>query len=189
VSAAPVLLAVGRFVDKKCPDLTIAAFAAAARRHPEARLRMIGDGPLLEPCRALAKRLGVEAQVSFLGPQPPDVVRQQMQHARAFVQHSAEAPTGDSEGLPVSILEASASGLPIISTRHAGIPEVVLENETGVLVDERDIVEMTAAMVRLIEDPALAGRMGEKGRARVAAEFAIERTIGGLWQILSACVN
>ncbi|MEJ7616714.1 MAG: glycosyltransferase [Pyrinomonadaceae bacterium] len=99
----PVFLAVGRFVDKKAPQLTLLAFAEVYRAHPEARLRMIGDGPLLDACRDLAEGLGLAPAVSFLGVQPHAAIQEEMRGARAFVQHSVEALSGDCEGTPVAI--------------------------------------------------------------------------------------
>jgi glycosyltransferase involved in cell wall biosynthesis len=124
-AAPPTALAVGRFVDKKAPHLTILAFAEAHRRNPAARLRMIGDGPLFGSCVDLVSSLGLDEAVAFLGQQPHHVIAAEMRAARCFVQHSVQAWNGDSEGTPNSILEAGASVLPVVATRHAGIPEVV----------------------------------------------------------------
>jgi colanic acid/amylovoran biosynthesis glycosyltransferase len=111
-NSAPILLAVGRFVEKKGPQLTLAAFAQAQQVVPEARLRMIGEGPLLDECRALVNELKIAGAVDFLGAQDHSIVQNEMQLARAFVQHSVQASNGDCEGTPVGILEACASGLP-----------------------------------------------------------------------------
>ncbi|MQA28888.1 MAG: glycosyltransferase [Luteitalea sp.] len=185
-SADPILLAVGRFVDKKAPQTTIGAFADAYRGCTAARLRMIGDGPLLAECRELAQALGIAHAVRFLGSQPPDVVRLEMRQVRAFVQHSVAAASGDSEGLPLSILEAGATGLPVVSTRHAGIPDAVIENETGILVDEGDVAAMTAGMRAVLQSPPLAGYLGLNARVRIRHHFSIERSITGLWEILQS---
>jgi colanic acid/amylovoran biosynthesis glycosyltransferase len=180
----PCFLAVGRFVDKKAPQLTILAFANVSREVPAARLRMIGDGPLLESCRVLVERLGLQQAVRFLGAQTPAIVRQEMQRARVFVQHSVRASSGDSEGLPNTILEAGAAGLPVVATRHAGIPEIVIDNQTGILVDEHDVAGMSAAMTSLLCDPTRAERFGRSARQRIQNHFSIERSIAGLWLIL-----
>jgi colanic acid/amylovoran biosynthesis glycosyltransferase len=182
--APPTFLAVGRFVEKKAPQLTIAAFASVWRRHPEARLRMIGEGRLLGACQDLAQGLGVGEAVTFLGTQPHDVVAEEMRNARAFVQHSVIAADGNSEGMPCSILEASASGLPVVSTKHAGIPEIVLDGETGFLVAERDVDSMARHMERLVMDPALAAEVGRAGRRRIAEHFSMDSSIARLWDIV-----
>jgi colanic acid/amylovoran biosynthesis glycosyltransferase len=182
--APPTFLAVGRFVEKKAPQLTITAFASVWRRHPEARLRMIGDGRLRGACEDLAEGLGIREAVVFLGTQPHDVVADEMRRARAFVQHSVVASDGNSEATPQSFLEACASELPVVSTRHAGIPEAVLEGETGFLVDERDIDGMARHMERLVVDPALAAELGSAGRSRVEEHFSLDTAIASLWDVI-----
>jgi colanic acid/amylovoran biosynthesis glycosyltransferase len=187
-SAPPVLLAVGRFVEKKAPQLTLRAFAAAHEVRADARLRMIGDGPLLDECRALARSLDIGDAVTFLGAQPHEVVGREMRAARGFVQHSVEASNGDCEGTPVGILEACASGLPVVATRHAGIVDVIAEGQTGFLVDERDVDGMSRHVLRLIEEPELAGRLGRAARQRIEGQFSMEDSFGRLWTIIEACI-
>lgn len=184
----PVFVAVGRFVEKKAPHLTLRAFAEALRAHPSARLRMVGEGPLLESCRALASELGVGDAVEFLGAQPHERVQEEMRAARCFVQHSVEAPNGDCEGTPLGILEAGASGLAVVSTRHAGIPDAVVEGETGLLVEEGDVGGMAEGMKRLAADAALAGRMGRAARRHIVENFSVERSDRSLWAIIESCM-
>jgi glycosyltransferase involved in cell wall biosynthesis len=186
--AAPLFLAVGRFVEKKAPQLTLRAFAQAHKASPEARLRMIGDGPLLDECRSLVKDLKIDSAVTFLGAQPHTVVQEEMRLARAFVQHSVQASNGDCEGTPVGVLEACASGLPVISTRHAGIMDVVVEGQTGFLAEEHDVEGMTQNMLQLIRDPELAGRMGRASRLRIKNHFSQEQSDGRLWSIIEGCI-
>jgi colanic acid/amylovoran biosynthesis glycosyltransferase len=185
----PAFLAVGRLVEKKGPHLTILAFVKLLQDVPEAQLRMIGDGPLLGPCQDLVHALGIQESVIFLGAQPHDRVRQEMQQARAFVQHSVQALTGDSEGTPVSIIEAGASGLPVVSTRHAGIPDVVMEGKTGFLVSERDVNGMAHYMRLLTEDPQLASRIGRAARQHIQSRYSMEQSISRLWAIIEASVD
>lgn len=186
--APPVAVAVGRLVEKKAPYLTILAFARAHRDHPDARLRMFGDGPLLGPCRDIVAALGLEHAVTFHGDQPHGVIRDEMRAARCFVQHSVQALNGDSEGTPNAVLEAGASGLPTIATRHAGIADVVRDGETGFLVDERDVAGMAAALSRVFADPALAARVGRAAREHIASEFGIERRLAALWAVIEGVV-
>jgi glycosyltransferase involved in cell wall biosynthesis len=187
--APPLLLAVGRFTEKKAPQLTLAAFADVHRLQRHAKLVMIGEGPLLEECRVLAERLHIGAAVSFLGAQSHDTIQRQMSQARGFVQHSVEAPSGDCEGTPLAILEAGATGLPVVSTRHAGIPDVVIEEETGFLVDEGDVDSMARCMLLLVEDSELAGRMGRAAQERIQLHFSKQRSLEQLWRIIETCVE
>jgi len=186
--APATFLAVGRFTPKKAPQLTLKAFAQVRHRVSGAVLRMIGDGPLTADCRRLARDLGIEQSVTFLGEQPSAIVRKELRSARCFVQHSVVAESGDSEGTPVAILEAGATGLPTVATRHAGIPDVVIDGKTGFLVDEYDVDSMAQQMVRLAEDPALAARLGGAARTRIEDRFSIERSITELWRIIQSCV-
>jgi glycosyltransferase involved in cell wall biosynthesis len=187
-NAPPVFVAVGRFVEKKAPQLTLRAFAEVHGELPEARLRMLGEGPLLEECRALASDLGVGGAVEFLGPQPHERVQEEMRGARCFVQHSVEAPNGDCEGTPVGVLEAGASGLPVVATRHAGIPDAVVEGETGLLVEEHDVAGMAAHMKTLARDPTLAATLGRNARRHIAENFSMERSDQRLWSIIESAV-
>lgn len=187
--ADPLFIAVGRFTEKKAPQTTISAFARVLKICPRARLRMIGEGPLLKQCQDLAWNLGVSDSITFLGAQDHSIVQGEMRSARCFVQHSILAPSGDCEGTPVSILEAGAAGLPVVSTRHAGIPDVVVEGETGFLVDEGDEVAMADHMIDLAKHPDLAATMGKAAREHVRENFSMERSLGNLWAIIQRCIS
>ncbi|WP_425038218.1 glycosyltransferase [Primorskyibacter sp. S187A] len=160
-------LAVGRMVEKKAPLVTLQAFLGATRDQPGAHLDFVGDGPLLEPARALVDKAGATAQVSFHGAQPHDFVRRKLQDTEFFLQHSITAKNGNTEGLPTAIQEAMAAGCLTISTRHAGIPEAIDEGETGWLVDEHDAAGFEAAIARAMQAE---NRSDMALRARAVAE-------------------
>lgn len=170
------VLAVGRLVEKKAPHLTIEAFSRIAHQFPKARLDMVGNGPLVDRCRALIRELGISERVTLHGAQGPDVIAQLLQEATVFMQPSVIASNGDAEGLPVSILEAMASALPVVATRHSGIPYAVVDNLTGRLVEEHDVNAMATAMAELLDDPDRAATLGAAGRERVLAYFTQEKT-------------
>lgn len=180
----PTFLAVGRFVDKKAPFLTLLAFKAVVEKNPQAQLKMIGEGQLLETCKRLVQSLSLSEQVEFLGACSHEEVAEAMQTARAFVQHSVTTSYGDSEGTPVGVLEAGASALPVIATSHAGIKDVVIEDKTGLLVDEGDIEGMSEQMLQVTETPQLAGEMGKAARARIEKEFSMDQSLEKLWSII-----
>jgi len=161
------------------------AFKELLDHFPSARLIMVGDGPMLEPCIHLSKALNISNSIEFTGPLKHDNVAMLMQKVRAFVQHSVTPDSFDSEGTPVSILEACASGLPVISTRHAGIKDIIIENTTGFLVDEFDINEMTKHMLSLAQDPKLARDIGENARKNTLDNYTMEKSIDNLWKIIS----
>jgi glycosyltransferase involved in cell wall biosynthesis len=185
----PRFIAVGRFVEKKAPHLTLEAFAAVHAALPGARLTMIGDGPLLSTCRDWASRNGLSGAVHFAGVQSRDDVSRAMAESRVFVQHSVTASNGDSEGLPLAVLEAGAHGLPVVATRHAGIPDAVRDGLDGFLVSERDVQGMAAAMLRLANDAALAGQLGAAFRTRVEELFSRERSLLRLLAVMESTAN
>lgn len=181
-------LSIGRFVDKKAPYLTIAAFKEVLNKFPKAKLIMLGDGPLLNTCKNLAKMWAIEKSVEFAGIKKPSEIVALFENSFAFVQHSIQAENGDSEGTPVAILDAQAAGLPVVSTYHAGICDVIVHNETGLLVEERDVDGMTKNMIRLLEEHGLAQTLGSKGRQRTADLFSIDRHLKTLERIIEeAC--
>jgi glycosyltransferase involved in cell wall biosynthesis len=181
------VLAVGRFVEKKAPYLTILAFKKVLEWLPEARLVMAGGGILYDVCCKLIKALHIEHAVELRGIIDHDDVATLMQQSRVFVQHSLVPASGDTEGTPVAILEAGAAGLPVVSTKHAGISDVVVDGKTGFLVDEGDIDAMSDHMYQLLSNPVLAGEMGKTAREHISANFAMERSIERLRNIIERC--
>ena len=179
-AAPPVCLAVGRFVAKKGPLHTIRAFAS----QPQGQLWMVGEGPLLAEAKVLAEQLDLGQRIRFLGVCSQVEVAALMRQARVFVQHSLVAPDGDSEGNPVAVMEAQLSGLPVVATRHAGIPEVVIDGETGLLVDEGDVRGMSVAIERLLQDPDLCTQLGTAGRCHVEQGFTLENHLMDLSRFL-----
>ena len=178
------VLALGRLVEKKAPHLTIRAFALAAKDHPLAHLDIVGDGPLRGAVEAAAAEAGLGDRVTLHGALPHEACRALMRRAQIFAQHSVTAANGDTEGAPVAVAEAMATALPVVATRHSGIPEQVLDGETGILVAEGDVAGMGAAIARLLADPGLAARMGAAGRARALERLDQSRLLDELRSIL-----
>lgn len=168
-------ISLGRFVHKKAPYLTILAFKKVVEKFPGAKLIMVGDGELLGVCKNVSIALNLENNIEFKGVQNPKEIRNLLQESIAFVQHSIIAENGDSEGTPVSVLEAQAAALPVISTFHAGIPDVVANNETGFIVKEGDVEEMANFMIKVLEDKKLAAQLGQAGRERTKKYFSQEK--------------
>ncbi len=188
-AAPPVFVAVGRFVDKKAPHLTVLAFKKVAEACPDARLIMVGDGELQEACKQLTKALHMADIVEFTGARPHTEVAALMRKVRGFVLHSVTTSDDDMEGTPVSVLEAGAAGLPVVSTRHAGIKDVVIHGETGFLVDEGDIEAMAAYVLQLVRDPDLAARLGQRARQHIDANFSMDKSISSLWNIIESVIR
>ena len=174
------ILAVGRLVEMKAPQLTLAAFAEVAQRFPQARLDLVGDGPLGALCSAFVAERGLGDRITLHGAQSNAVVAALMARAALFVQHSVTDSRGRIEGFPVAIAEAMATGLPVVSTRHSGIPEHVRDGISGHLVAEGDVAGMAQAMAGLLADPAAGVRMGLAGRAWALEHLARPRSYARL---------
>ncbi len=178
-------LAVGRFVPKKAPILTLDAFRRALDEGADLQLDYIGDGELLPAADQFVRAFGLQERVTLHGTQPSDVVRGHLAEADLFVQHSEEeAATGDSEGMPVAILEAMAQALPVVSTRHAGIPEAVADGVTGYLVDEGDSAAMGERIAALARDPEKRLAFGVAGWSRAREHFSWPRERQRLLEVL-----
>jgi glycosyltransferase involved in cell wall biosynthesis len=173
-------IAVGRFIEKKAPYLTILAFKKVVDIYPATKLVMVGDGQLLEMCQNLARALNLANNIEFSGVLTPAEIQLLFSDSIAFVQHSIITESGDAEGAPVAVLEAQAAALPVLSTYHAGIPDVVINNETGLLVDEYDVDGMANNMIRIIREEGLAQKLGAAGRKRILESFTMEKHLGTL---------
>lgn len=184
----PVFLSVGRFAETKSPHLTILAFEKVVKKIPTAKLVMIGKdggGELFEACKILVRSLQLETQIEFKEIVSPEEVGSEMKKVRVFVQHSITTPINhDKEGTPIAIIEAQAAGLPVVATRHAGIKDVVLENETGFLVDEFDIEAMANVMIQLANDDALVFKMGKTASEKIHTNLLFNNYIENLSVVL-----
>lgn len=161
------ILFVGRFVEKKGIRHAIEAFKDVASEIGNAELRIIGDGELKDEIVGMINAFGLREKAVLLGPMPQSAVLKEMEGADIFLLPSVTAENGDREGVPVSIMEASATGLPVVSSLHTGIPEVVIDGKTGFLAPEKDTALLARRLKDLIRDPDLRSRMGKEGRANI----------------------
>ncbi|MEB2778318.1 glycosyltransferase [Algoriphagus sp. D3-2-R+10] len=167
------VLAIGRFVEKKAPHLILLAFQKAKERCPDLCLKFVGSGELMTVCQDLSKALKI-SDVHFVGVLSPEEIATEMSKSFCFIQHSKQAANGDKEGTPVAILEAMAAGLPVISTIHAGIPEVVNDEINGHLVAEGDVEMMSRRLIELYMDRTLVMKLGQNGKHFIAINFSLE---------------
>ena len=178
-------LAVGRMVGKKAPFFTLEAFRRALKVNPRLRLDYVGDGDLFDEVKQFVHMHALRDRVVLHGSQPNHVVQGLMQNAHIFMQHSRTDPaTGDEEGMPVAILEAMANSLPVVSTRHAGIPEAVLENVSGYFVGEGEIDCMASYIKKLSDNSTLRRQLGHAGWARAKEHFSWEKEKYALLKLL-----
>ncbi|MBN1268842.1 MAG: glycosyltransferase [Kiritimatiellae bacterium] len=168
----PVLFSVARFVEKKGLDVALKAVAVLRDRGLRLRYRIAGYGPLEPVLFALRDELGLREHVQFLGAQSIDNVLRELAAADLSVQPSRTASDGDMEGIPVSLIEAMASGVPVVSTHHSGIPELIEDGVSGFLVPEQDHVALADCLQHGLEMSA-EGRepIRRAARARVETEF------------------
>lgn len=167
------LVTVGRLVEKKGTEITLRALARLRETSPEARFRLkiVGDGPLRPRLEALCDALGLREHVAFLGALPHARVAQALARADAFVLPSVVASDGDMEGIPVSLMEAMASGLPVVSTRHSGIPELIEHGVSGLLAVERDVGDLSRQLNRIMADPQARAAFARAARRTVERHF------------------
>jgi colanic acid/amylovoran biosynthesis glycosyltransferase len=184
----PIILHVARLVEVKGTVHLLRAFAKLG--HGQAELLIIGAGPLAKPLAAEAAALGIAARVRFLGPQPQQAVLDWMRKAAMLVLPSVRTGTGRIEGLGMVVLEAAASGVPVIGSDIGGIPEAIIDGETGFLAPERDHEALALRMAQLLNDPDLRRRMGAAARALMERRFdlvAQTRTLETLYdEVLAA---
>jgi len=184
--ADPVrLLAVARAMPKKGLDILLEALARLPAELAW-RLDHVGSGPLLEELRARALRLGIAEKITWHGGQPQPRVIALMQAADLFTLPARIAADGDRDGLPNVLLEAMATGLPVVSTPVSAIPEAVEDGRSGLLVPPDDPPALTAAIERLARDPRLRQQLGTAGREAVLARFTDEAGLDRLAARLGA---
>lgn len=164
-------IACGRFVAKKSPLTTIRAFAKVVEAHPGAKLTFIGDGELLDDAISLANELNLQENIDFKGVLNPSEVAAELQKHAIFVQHSIRTEQNDSEGTPLSILEAAACGLAIVATNHGGISDVIQNEVTGYLVEEGDVEAMGKYMLELYNNEPLRSELGDRARSVILNEY------------------
>jgi glycosyltransferase involved in cell wall biosynthesis len=172
----PNFLVVGQLARRKGHDVLLHALA---RLRHEARLTIVGDGPERERLERLASELGVRDRVSFEGARGQHELRGYYEAADVFCLPSFQ------EGLPVVLMEAMAFGVPVVATRIMGVPELVDDGVSGVLVTAARVDELATALDELLDDPARAEAIGRVGRERVRREYDLEANVGRLSELLT----
>lgn len=164
---------VGRLVEKKGCGILIGALSLMGANGMRVRLVVVGDGPQREELERQSKELGVAAD--FVGTQPASEIRTLYARARVFCLPSITAANGDAEGLPIAILEAQASGLPVVTSARGGATEGILDRQTGFAVSERDVEELADRLNQVLSNDELARSMSESGPRFIAERFDLGR--------------
>lgn len=180
---------VGRLIEKKHPIATIHAFKLVKEKFLFVKLTLIGTGPLFNKCKQLINQLDLDESVNLAGSKDHKEILDEYANHDIYVQHSVSSSRGDQEGFALSLTEAMCAGLPVISTLHNGIPENVVDGETGFLVTEFDYEEMANKMIYLIEHPEMIKKMGQNGRKRVKKYFDQKIRVKNMSNLLSELAN
>src|SRR6266550_2619446 len=180
----PRIVSVGRLVPFKGFDDLIDACAELARRRIDFVCDIIGDGPRRETLQAKIEQLDLSSRVNLLGSLSQGAVLEKLQAAQIFALASTTDAQGATDVFPTVILEAMASARPVVSTRLAGIPELVVDGQTGMLAPPGDSTALADALEQLLRDPELRLRFGHAGRARIEQDFRIEQTVAPLIEML-----
>ena len=178
------ILTVSRLVEKKGTIYAIKAIAQLVNKYPNLEYVVVGDGNLKEKLKAEIRHLGMENRIKLLGWGNQDDVIHELNKADIFVLPSITATNGDEEGIPNALKEAMAVGLPVVSTEHAGISELVQNNESGFLVKQRDAEMLADRIEQLIVNPQLRRDMGRAGRAAVENTYDNDMLNDRLEQLL-----
>jgi colanic acid/amylovoran biosynthesis glycosyltransferase len=179
----PVVLAVGRLVEKKGFEDLIRACAVLRGWGERFSCRIVGKGPLKDELRDLIAELGLEGTVELVGPMPREALVHVLPRASVFAAPCVVARDGNRDGLPTVLVEAMAAGVPVVATPVTGIPELVEDGRTGVLVPERDPESLASALRRLLQNQAEAEALARAARRRVERDFDVGRNVGQLREL------
>lgn len=175
-SDTPVrILTIARLVEKKGVEYGIRAVAKISSKYHNIEYNIIGDGPLRNHCACIIEELNAADKIHLLGWKNQKEVDGMLNISHIFLGPSVTSAKGDKEGIPVALMEAMATGLPVVSTRHSGIPELVQDGISGFLVPEKDVDALAERLLYLIEHPEIWPKMGSAGRAYVEANYDINK--------------
>lgn len=174
------IVTVGRLVEKKGIKYAIRAIAKLVKEYPHIEYTIIGDGPLRKELALLIKTLNVEGHVILYGPATQNKIIEALADAHIVVLSSVDGRDGNKEGIPNALKEAMACGIPVVSTFHSGIPELVEDRVSGLLALQRNTNDLAKKIQYLILHPEVWKAMGRAGRKKVEREFEIEKTINKL---------
>lgn len=183
------IIQASRFIEKKGLDFTLKAFAEFRKKYPNAKLVLAGEGPLEGQLKELARTLGVESSVRFPGFLNQQQLAAAYASAHLFLHPSQKTIAGDQEGVPNSMLEAMASGLPVVATVHGGIPEAVHSGVDGLLVPERDSSALVHGLLEIVEDCTTYETFSRNAALSVRENFDQGRSIARLEGFYRELIN
>ena len=182
----PLILSVGRLTEKKGFPYLIAACRRLKEQGYDFACHIVGEGPLRQELETLIAQLGLEDTITLCGAMPHEDVIEKYKKAMIFVLPCILSKDGDRDGIPNVLLEAMAMQVPVVSTRHSGIPELVQDRVNGLLVPPGDEEALTIALAELLDNPDLRGKLGQRGRQKVVKDFDVERNARHLFDLFVA---
>lgn len=185
----PSIVFLGRLTPKKHPIALVHAFNLVQKSIPEVELTIIGDGELMTEVQQCIKILKLDNKVHMLGPLSREESFPILNKHWIYAQHSVTSLTGDQEGFAISLAEAALHELPVVSTYHNGIPENVIDGETGLLVKEFDYEGMAERIICLINDTDLAEKMGKAGRKHITNLCNHELRVNSIIKLFKRCLD
>lgn len=183
------ILTVARLHEKKGLPYLIKAFKKVRKSHPDTRLTIVGEGPERSKLKSLIRRLKLKKSIRLKGDLSHRKVAQEMRNADIFCLPSVTTKEGNQEGIPNALKEAMATGLPVVTTKHGGIPELVTHKKEGLLVKERDVKGLAREIHILIRKPSLRIQLGKKGRKKVKRLFNSRKQVLRLQAIYSRLIR
>jgi colanic acid/amylovoran biosynthesis glycosyltransferase len=182
------LLSVARLVEKKGLEYSIRAVALLIPRYPHLQYQIVGDGVLRQELDNLINQLDAANHIKLLGWKEQEEIISMMENCALFIAPSVTSRDGDCEGIPVCLMESMAKGLPVISTYHSGIPELIEDGKSGYLLPERDVSNLSSKIEILINDLELRKKISLAGRQKVEQEYNLELLNHHLEKILQQLV-
>ena len=184
------IVTIARLVEKKGVEYGVRAVAKLAKNNRDIQYNIVGDGDLREPLEQLIQELAVGDIVKLIGWKRQQEIIEILNNTDILLAPSITSQKdGDQEGIPVVLMEAMAMGLPIISTQHSGIPELVQNGVSGFLVPERDVEKLTEKLNYLLEHPEICTKMGQEGRSYVKEHHNIDKLNDKLVEIYTTMIN
>ena len=179
----------GRLIEKKGFATSLRAFSEFAARYPKATFTIAGEGPLLSELQAQARKLGIGEKVFFRGFISQNELRELFYSSHIFLHPSETGVDGNQEGVPNSMLEAMASGLPVFATIHGGIPEAIENDDSGILVAEKDHVALASKLSELAANPVPLSELARRGAESVAEKFGQQEQVRKLEDFYFEAMN
>jgi glycosyltransferase involved in cell wall biosynthesis len=182
----PLVLSVGQLKEKKGFAHLVAACRHLKDRGCDFTCEIVGEGPQRQELEALIAQLGLEDTITLCGAAPHEAVIEKYGRATLFVLPCITAHDGDRDGIPTVLMEAMAMQLPIVSTHHSGIPELVQDKINGLLLPPGDEEALANALAELLDNPALRRQLGQRGREKVIEDFEVEQNVRRLFDLFVA---